>query len=548
MPTLTQHPTVPMIALRDSDRKHPPSPGPEVFPFQKANFKLVPPVLACSEVSEHRYSYSEKPGCNIVAARHAHYLNATSHTAIQGEMCCDHVVAWNGMSSLCMCQPTNKVSPRSQTDPATAVAKATTLVVDALFVLPPYLRHAPHWLEELAQLCNALTLDVVGFDFDKRQSASAGEQEVAPLGFRQYSGKFPAVLVELPLNNLGPILDQGAAAVARAASEWPSKAALRDIEVWADEYCSIVTAALLQATAHTIIHAQPTAAAAPQLIAYLNVSSMDSREDRQGKPVSRVVTSKQIHHHESIRAVANGLLPFSGRHFFASRRACDIYRNSMRSMWHGTRLRRRASSVTGQTLRVMITNRPSDSRTIANAGELATALQKLDIKGYEHIVVEHSVRQNQTFAEMFQGFAEADVVVAAHGGILAMLPAMRPGSLIIEVFADPALGGTCLTFFIGLGTQCGVAHRVYHGSGKHKHILDRQGLRGCWLGNGREPKKVSLMGHRIDPAVILSMIEEWARNPADAISDRTDNPSRLAALRSATPCAGCNRPVWWETQ
>ena len=140
------------------------------------------------------------------------------------------------MSSLCMCQPTNKVSPRSQTDPATAVAKATTLVVDALFVLPPYLRHAPHWLEELAQLCNALTLDVVAFDFDKRQSASAGEQEVAPLGFRQYSGKFPAVLVELPLNNLGPILDQGAAAVARgtASCRRSGLAARR----WAEQQCA----------------------------------------------------------------------------------------------------------------------------------------------------------------------------------------------------------------------------------------------------------------------------------------------------------------------
>jgi hypothetical protein len=199
-------------------------------------------------------------------------------------------------------------------------------------------------------------------------------------------------------------------------------------------------------------------------------------------------------------------------------------------------------------LNVLIANRPFDTRSISNAAELATALRSLELSVYGKggVAVRQSVRQNQTFAEMFAGFAEADVVIAAHGGILAMLPAMRPGSLVVEVFADPALGGTCLTFFLGLGTQCGVAHRVYHGLGKHVHILERQGLKGCWLGNGRDPKKRSSAGHRVDPAVILGMVKEWHNDPAGSIGDRTDNPGRLAALRSATPCAGCKRPVWWE--
>ena len=90
-----------------------------------------------------------------------------------------------------------------------------------------------------------------------------------------------------------------------------------------------------------------------------------------------------------------------------------------------------------------------------------------------------------------------------------------------------------------------MAHRVYHGSGQHMHILNRQGLRGCWLGKGLAPKLRST-GHRVDPAVIVSMIQEWRADGDAAIRDRVDNPSRLAALQSSTPCKGCKRPGWWE--
>lgn len=533
--------TTPKIALTDSDRQKAPVHGKDVLDLIENNFNVVPPVLRCSKVPIHRYSFSETPGCNISASKFASgYLGSIPHKTMRGSICCDHVVTGNGMSSLCLCQPHehNDVS-RYGTQIHDADLVSRVLEVDALFVLPPFLRHAPHWLEQLAQLCNALTLDVPGLGFEKHTDAIESIDERSLVGRWKEYRKFPAVLVELPLDNLGTILDGGYNGPARAARTLPSPIASHDSEVWADEICSVLTAALLQHTTHSIFHATPKKSSDyPQLAAYFNISSRDTTETRRKQIISGVVTQKQIHPHPSIRA--SSFLPFSGRHFFASRQACAIYRRAIQPLWDED------TDEKNRPFRVTIANRHSDMRTITNVDQMTVELKKMKIDGFTDIAIRHDLREDQTIAQTLKGFGDADVVIAAHGGVLAMLPAMRPGSLVIEVFADPELGGTCLSYFLGLGTQCGIAHRVYHGSGRHMHMLNNQGVKGCWLGNGRQPKKRG-KGGSVNPKQIVEMILEWAYNSSGSIKDRTDNPGRLAALRSSTPCAGCRRPVWWES-
>ena len=62
------------------------------------------------------------------------------------------------------------------------------------------------------------------------------------------------------------------------------------------------------------------------------------------------------------------------------------------------------------------------------------------------------------------------------------LPLMRDGALMIEVFAHPLLHGTCLSYFLSLGSVCGIRHRVYHpGQTHHGHTIEGPSvhLRGC---------------------------------------------------------------------
>ena len=63
--------TTPKIALTDSDRQKAPVHGKDVLDLVENNFNVVPPVLRCSKVPIHRYSFSETPGCNISASKFA---------------------------------------------------------------------------------------------------------------------------------------------------------------------------------------------------------------------------------------------------------------------------------------------------------------------------------------------------------------------------------------------------------------------------------------------------------------------------------------------
>ena len=144
------------------------------------------------------------------------------------------------------------------------------------------------------------------------------------------------------------------------------------------------------------------------------------------------------------------------------------------------------------------------------------------------------------------------------------VPVMAPGALLVEVFSWPAFQGTALSYFMRLGSNCGVMHRVYHeavpgGPLKQSHTwLMQSWPAGSVIFNQetKAPEPITV-GHRIDPEQIMAMIREWQKaseeltkpsnagsNAALLFEDRFSEPSSMQGSEPSSkgplPCKGAN--------
>jgi len=519
------------------------------------HYDLVPPDEApdCTPQSKHdRFAHCEVPGRNSNAQAISMGL-----PTLNGGMCCDLVARKNNLGYLCFCEAINKShSPAATKGTAPTTGLPRTIEADMLFVLPHTQTHAPHWLEELAQLCNALSLAVT----------TANNRSIT-------------VMVEQPFVGLSALLAGGRAAVSAFARSRPDPA-IDDLPPnlqYADDFSSMATAALLQHSVQNIVTLPDRCAEAKHygpkctnggFLAFHYSDDKASHATVKPELVAGVVSSRQIHRHASTKEH-----PHTGKHFFASPASCNIFRNAIRPLWDDTFIKAAAAGKllpsTPRTVRfddgmnVIILNRPSGNRNISNVGDLETALRA----AFPSATVQSHVREHDKFAAQLRVFAEADVLISAHGGALVGVPAMAPGALLVEVFSWPAFQGTALSYFMRLGSNCGVMHRVYHeavpgGPLKQSHTWSLQSWpAGSVVFNQdtKAPEPITV-GHPIDPEQIIAMIHEWQEasgaleKPGSAESsaaaaqlfeDRLSEPALSAqgsepSLKGPLPCKGAN--------
>jgi len=94
---------------------------------------------------------------------------------------------------------------------------------------------------------------------------------------------------------------------------------------------------------------------------------------------------------------------------------------------------------------------------------------------------------------------------------MAFVPMMRERSLLVEVFAHPLMEGTCLASLLGLGSMCGVRHRVYHADEKRngKHIFKGHKVTGCHIRGGRAGGERAGKAPALNASVVNALIDEW---------------------------------------
>jgi hypothetical protein len=364
-------------------------------------------------------------------------------------------------------------------------------------------------------------------------------------------------VVEQPFGDLPGLLEGGSAALNMYAKSHPlPKTSSSD---WAFSYSAMVTAALLQHVARDAVVVGPGCAKgklehACGIVAFMNMHSSDS--SRKGVPVGSVTVKKQVHTH----FINIHEKPHTGKQYFASRAACDLYRQALSVLWKNTEKNTSSSTSSPlpgssslansppprpRLLRIAIINRPHDDRNISNCAEVLSALKR----AFPESEVTSHMREDVSFQEQLRVFGEADVVVAAHGGSLANLPAMKEGSLLIEVFSNPKHVGSALSFFLGLGSRCGVTHRVYHETFGHLHKLT-VAPKGATVDDKAWPLN---LGHAIDPRVIIGMVKEWLKEWLKAaptiLEDRAFDQEKLEVLRKPVHvCSGgCEGPTWWSS-
>jgi hypothetical protein len=306
---------------------------------------------------------------------------------------------------------------------------------------------------------------------------------------------------------------------------------------YADDFSSMATAALLQHAVQTLVLLPDRCAEAKRygpkctsggFLAFRYPDDKTSRAPVRPEVVAGVVSSRQIHRHVSTKEH-----PHSGKHTFASPASCNIFREAIRPLWDnvldaaiaagGTLLPPPRTVRLEEGMKVAIVNRPTGNRNISNVDQLEAVLRA----AFPGATVQIHVREHDKFAAQLRVFGEADVVIAAHGGALVGVPAMAPGSLLVEVFSWPMFQGTALSYFMRLGSNCGVTHRVYHeavpgGRLQESHTWSLQssppgsvvmelgqsplGGRG---GRGTNAPKHVTVGHAIDPSQVVAMIREW---------------------------------------
>ena len=83
-------------------------------------------------------------------------------------------------------------------------------------------------------------------------------------------------------------------------------------------------------------------------------------------------------------------------------------------------------------------------RSVSHAERTESASQRCVNVDVDARAADVSPSSATPFAEQLAAYARADVVVAAHGQSMAMAPAMREGALLVEVFADASIEGTCV--------------------------------------------------------------------------------------------------------
>jgi len=516
------------------------------------HYDLMPPDEApeCTPQSKlDRFAHCDVPGRNS----NAHAISMGLPT-MNGGMCCDLVARKNNLGYLCFCEAVNKsLALTAVKKEASTASVLRTVEADTLFVLPHTQTHAPHWLEELAQLCNALSLAV----------ATANNRSIT-------------VMVEQPFVGLSTLLAGGRAAVSAFARSRPNPA-IDDLPPnlqYADDFSSMATAALLQHTVQNIVTLPDRCAEAKHygpkctnggFLAFHYPDDKTSHATVKAEIVLGVVSSNQIHRHASTKEH-----PHTGKHFFASPASCNIFRNAIRPLWddafNEAASAGKALPLTPRTVRfddsmkVVILNRPSGNRNISNVGDLETALRS----AFPGATIQSHIREHDKFAAQLRVFAEADVLITAHGGAMVGVPVMAPGALLVEVFSWPAFQGTALSYFMRLGSNCGVMHRVYHeavpgGPLKQSHTwLMQSWPAGSVIFNQetKAPEPITV-GHRIDPEQIMAMIREWQKaseeltkpsnagsNAALLFEDRFSEPSSMQGSEPSSkgplPCKGAN--------
>ena len=119
------------------------------------------------------------------------------------------------------------------------------------------------------------------------------------------------------------------------------------------------------------------------------------------------------------------------------------------------------SSANGNQLKLVILNRKPESkrsmfRQIVQAKELAATLRSHELVASVDVA---SPDASWSLKRQLQSYAQADVVIAVHGAGMYAVPAMRKGSLLIEVFHE-GQSGTSLSYFYNLAAPCGVVRCV----------------------------------------------------------------------------------------
>ena len=116
---------------------------------------------------------------------------------------------------------------------------------------------------------------------------------------------------------------------------------------------------------------------------------------------------------------------------------------------------------------------------------------------------------------------------------MAFVPMMRERSLLIEVFAHPLMEGTCLASLLGLGSMCGVRHRVYNADEKRngKHIFKGHNNRpGCHIRGGRAGSENAGEAPALNASVVNALIDEW---DVELRGETKTRPTKVTRVRNS---------------
>lgn len=434
--------------------------------------------------------------------------NATSHDEELRRLSvstnrCPCSVFSAGDALACVCNHTdNHIA--SQKRPSTDQKRPRSSLrctVDHLFVLPARTTHAPHWLEELAQFTNHLS----------------------SIEYNEYHTSIAAV-VNQRFFSLGEFITANKTRYHELASKPISSFGNAS---WSDVVSSAITASLMRRYVDSTF----------LINEHMKFDRFESTRrprlsvaDTLSPSCQHVFGNSTYIRHATLEEFP--LVP--GRQWFGSKQSCELFQEAVSSLWqNGEGHQRSENSTDYQSLLalrcIVVVNRSPDVepvRYISNEIGLVAAL-KSSYPDCE--VISFVPGAESSVSQQLRTFGAADVVISVHGAALYAIPVMRKGSLVIEAFSGSALG-LCRSYFYGLGSFCGIEHRVYNEGAGHRHAIFPTKIGGRCAGSVA-----------VDVGVVRSMIESWLQGVVEPEESKINDYGLLRRWKNSERIA-CSVP------